>query len=78
MRDELALKAAAVDQPPDPGPAKDPRESRTPRLRAGALRFLTDVIVELGFASRERVDRRSQLARDRRATTPSSCSSSRE
>ena len=56
MRGELALKAAAVDQPPDPGPAKDPAGVTHATAAGGPLRFLTDVIVQLGFASRERVD----------------------
>ncbi len=46
------------------GPCADPRVGvTTPRSRGGSGRFLTDVIVELGFAEGERVKRAIEEAR---------------
>jgi type IV pilus assembly protein PilB len=64
---ELALSG---EQPPDApeadaeAPASEqPRGIRRPTRRGGSVRFLTDVIVELGFADRERVDAAVEQAR---------------
>ena len=45
-----AATAAAIDAQPDPGNGLTP-----PRKRGGRGRFISDVIVELGFASQEKV-----------------------
>ncbi|MBI5105299.1 MAG: Flp pilus assembly complex ATPase component TadA [Solirubrobacterales bacterium] len=45
------------------GPAPDWNGITAPRARGGAPRFLTDVIVDLGLASRERVDQAVEQAR---------------
>jgi len=62
MRDKLAPAAAHQS-----GSALEPSEHPIGVTRAtgagGALRFLTDVIVELGFASRERVEQAVTAAR---------------
>ncbi|HEX4011710.1 MAG TPA: ATPase, T2SS/T4P/T4SS family [Solirubrobacteraceae bacterium] len=70
MREDFAAVAAGADPARLPAPGQHP-PAVTPASGngGGAMRFLTDVIVELGFASRERVEEAVRGARDA-GTTP--------
>jgi type IV pilus assembly protein PilB len=60
---------AAADPPAAPEPPAAPSDGITrPRQRHGGPRFLTDVIVALGFTDRERADAAIEAARDASAT----------
>jgi type IV pilus assembly protein PilB len=63
MRSEFDLRAPTVDQAQMLGP--DRRSAAVTRATGpgGAPRFLTDIIVELGFSSRERVEQAVVAAR---------------
>jgi type IV pilus assembly protein PilB len=65
MREELAVAASVPDHAPMPD-STHPPTAVTPATgnRGGAMRFVTDIIVELGFASRERVLEAVMAARD--------------
>ena len=54
----VSAPTAAPDEPPAPGNGVTP-----PRRRGRGGRFLTDVIVDLGLADRERVDAAIEAAR---------------
>jgi type IV pilus assembly protein PilB len=61
---EGAAAAAAVDLPPEPTNGLTP-----PRKRGGRGRFISDVVVELGFAAEERVQKAVEEAKAN-GTTP--------
>jgi type IV pilus assembly protein PilB len=63
MRSEFALTAAAVHHVPIPEQRGYPAAVTRATGAGGALRVLTDIIVELGFASRERVEQSVLAAR---------------
>ena len=63
---QVAPPAAPAPEPPPPRPR---RRVTHPRQRHGGPRFLTDVIVELGFTERDRADAAVHAAREG-ATTP--------
>lgn len=67
--DPYAPTYDAVEDPRDPD-APEPVQGVThPTRRGSSTRFLTDVIVEMGFASRERVDSAIESSRNE-GTTP--------
>src|ERR1700742_4957117 len=71
MREEFAAAAPAVAHGvvPDTGGQHSPAVTPARGTSGGAMRFLTQVIVELGYASRERVEAAMLAARDA-GTTP--------
>ena len=64
MREEFAVTAARADHVPTPGPSERPAAVTRATGGGGAMRFLTDIIVELGFAPRERVEQAVLAARE--------------
>ena len=73
MREEFAATAPVVAPAITPAPAGSRAAAVTPatgdRRGGGSMRFLTQVIVDLGFAPRERVEAAMLAARDA-GTTP--------
>jgi type IV pilus assembly protein PilB len=60
---EPAAPKPAAPEPAGPGPAA-PGGVTAPSRRGGSGRFLTDVIVDLGFVDRERVRKAVEIARE--------------
>src|ERR1700753_2551799 len=71
MREEFvaATPVVASTLPPEPSGAMPPAVTRASGSGGGSMRFLTQVIVDLGFAPRERVEAAMLAARDA-GTTP--------
>ncbi len=66
MREEFAATASGIDHALGPAPGHHPPAAVTPARGngGGAMRFVTDIIVELGYATRELVDVAVLAARD--------------
>ena len=73
MREEFAATAYGVAPAvvPEPGGQRPAAVTPASGNAGGAMRFLTEVIVDLGFAPRERVEAAMLAARDA-GTTPGS------
>src|SRR6201992_286881 len=71
MREEFvaATPVVASTLPPEPSGAMPPAVTRASGSGGGSMRFLTQVILDLGFAPRERVEAAMLAARDA-GTTP--------
>jgi type IV pilus assembly protein PilB len=68
--DPFSLVYESAEDSPKAGGASEPQQGVThPTRRGSSSRFLTDVIVEMGLASRERVDRAIEASRNE-GTTP--------